>query len=165
MITSWPLNVASASSMPPCEIDRLLLRSPWEITGKVTSSDSHGFKLPNWWVESDQHPACLQSTASMFSSNLALSWPPSASPNSITASECICKFTRSWPPDVCPNSLTLSLRVGMVMAYNCISKLARSQPPSASPRSLNCYVQAHLDLLPSTTCSLSRYTVCRWVAM
>jgi len=31
--------------------------------------------------------------------------------------------------------------------------------------SLDHYFQAHLELLSSTVCSQSRYTMCRWVAI
>jgi len=52
---------------------------------------------------------------------------------SITASECIYKFTRSRPP----NSLDPCFQVCMIMASKCISKLAPSWPRSASPISLD----------------------------
>jgi len=53
---------------------------PSELKGKVTLSHSHGCELSNWWIES-HHPVRPPSTASKYSSNLAGSWPPSASPN------------------------------------------------------------------------------------
>jgi len=87
------------------------------------------------------------STTSKYSSNLHLSWFPSASPmfpnncpslhnyclqlhlwtHSITASKCISKFIPSWPPSVYPNSLNDGLHVGMIMVSKCISRLARSR--------------------------------------
>ena len=80
-------------------------------------------------------------TASKYSSNLARSWRPSASPNSldhglqvhlqtrsITASKCISKLARYWPP----SSLDYGLQFRSITASKCISKLARSRPRSAS---------------------------------
>jgi len=78
MITCWPLNVASASSMPPYMVDCHQLA--WQLEGEVTESHSHGGQWTNWSIES-QHPACHLATASKRSSNLALSRPPSVSPN------------------------------------------------------------------------------------
>jgi len=79
---------------------------------------------------------------------------------SITAS----KFARSWPPSASTHSLDHGLQVhlhtGSIMASECISKLARSRPRSVSLSSLDRHVQAHLELLSSTACSQSRYTVC-----
>jgi hypothetical protein len=56
--------------------------SPWELKGNVTLSHSHSCELTNWWKES-QHLACHPLTASQYSSNLAGSWPASASPISL----------------------------------------------------------------------------------
>jgi len=56
--------------------------SPWELKGKVTSSHSHGCELTHRWIE-PQQPALLVSTASKYISNLARSWPPSGSANSL----------------------------------------------------------------------------------
>jgi len=98
------------------------------------------------------------STASKYLSNLARSWPPSVSPNSldhglqvylqtrsITASKCISKLARSRPPSVSPDSLDYGLQVRTIMASMCISKLARSQPPSASLSSLDLSLKVHLQ--------------------
>jgi len=89
-------------------------------------------------------------TASNYSSNVARSWPPIASSNSldhslemylqirkITASKCISKLAPSQPPSVCTNSLDYSLQVRTITASKCVSKLARSQPPSVSTNSLD----------------------------
>jgi len=57
-------------------------RSPWELKCIVTLSHSHGYELTNWWIESE-HPARRPLSAYKYSSNVAQSWPPSASPNSL----------------------------------------------------------------------------------
>jgi hypothetical protein len=108
------------------------------------------------------------STPSKYSSNLALSRPPSASPKSldyglkvhlltrsITASKCISKPARSPSqsshndglPSASPNSLDLSLQVylhtHLIMACKCISELARSHTPSVSRNSLDYDFEVH----------------------
>jgi len=125
-------------------------------------------------------------TASKCISNLAQSWPPSASPHSldhclpvhlqtqsITAFKCLSVFTAFRPHSASLNSIKYSLDHGLpvhlwvhsISICNCISRLARSLTRSIFVSSLNRYFQSHLELLPSTACSLSRYTVCRWVAI
>jgi hypothetical protein len=100
---------------------------------------------------------------------------------SVTASNCISKLTRLRPPSVTPNSLNhglqraspmsldhslqLHLQTRSIAASKCVSKLARSQPRSVSLCSLDRHFQAHLELLSSTACSQSKYTMCRWVAI
>ena len=69
MITSWPLNVTSASCIPPYLIDRHQTSSPWKLKAKFTLSQSNGSELTIWWRESQylvRHP----STASKYSSKL-----------------------------------------------------------------------------------------------
>ena len=94
-----------------------------------------------------QQPARRRWIASKYSSKLRLSWPPSASPNSlyyslqtssITASKCISKLARLRPPSA-------YLQTRLITASKCISKLARSRPPNISPHSLNCGLQVHLQ--------------------
>jgi hypothetical protein len=68
----------------------------------------------------------------MYSSNLARSWPPSASLHS-------------------PNqSLQLHLYTHSIMAFNCISKLAISRPPCASPNSLDHSLPLYLQTQSNT---------------
>jgi len=84
-------------------------------------------------------------TVSKYSSNLARSWPPSVSPDSldyglqvrtIMASKCISKPARCWPPSASLSSLDLSLQVHIqtrsITASKCISEFTRSTSPSAS---------------------------------
>jgi len=147
--------------------------SPWELKGKATLSHSHGCQLTNWWKES-QRLARRASTASQYSSKLGWIWPASASPNSldyglqtrsITASKCISKLPQLWPPSSHDHGLQVHLHTRLITAFKCISKLAVSRPRSVSPSSLRRHFQAHLELLSSTACSQSRYTVCGWVAI
>jgi len=108
---------------------------------------------------------------------------------SITTSKCISKLDWSRPPSVSPDSLDYGLQVRTIMASKCISpqslnhslqvylqtrlittskcisKVARSRPRSISLSSLDRHFQAHRELLSSTACSQSRYSVCRWVAI
>jgi len=154
MITSWPLNIASASGVPPYTIDPHLptLYESWKV-----KSHSHGCELTNWWIES-QHQARRPSIASKYSSNLTRSRPPSASPNSldhrlqvylqtpsITASKCISKLAQSQPPSVSPNSVDYGLQVRTITASKCIPEFTRSWPPSASLSSLDLGLQVHLQ--------------------
>ena len=120
----------------------------WELKGKVTLSHSHGCGLPNWWMES-HHPVRHPWTASKYSSNLAQSRPPSASPisldhclkmhpqtRSITASKCISKYARLLPPSASPNSLDHSLGVYLwvhsIFIFRRTSNCSQA-PPAASP--------------------------------
>jgi len=74
MITSWPLNVVSASGVPPCTIDCHQPALHKSLKGGVTSSHSHGCELTHRWIES-QLPACL------------LTWSTATSQVSIRASK------------------------------------------------------------------------------
>jgi len=105
---SWPLNVASASGMPPSTIDRYQTRSPLQLKGNVALSQSHSCKLTNWWKES-QHMAYCALTASKYLSILARLWPLSASPHSLD------------------HGLQVHLQTRTITA----SKLTQSRPPSA----------------------------------
>jgi len=93
--------------------------SQWELKDKVTLSHSHGCELTNWWIES-HHPVRRRLTVSKYSSNLARSRPPNASPNSLdhglqvylqTRSITACKFAQACPPSASPISLGHGLQV------------------------------------------------------
>ena len=87
----------------------------------------------------------------------------------ITACKCISKLPRLQTPSASPNPLDYALQVYLSIRSNtaskCITKLARSQHRRVSLSSLDRNFQAHLELLSSFACSLSRYTVPRWVAI
>ena len=78
----------------------------------------------------------------------------------ITASTCISNLALSWPPSVSPNSLDYSIQVRMIMASNFISILAQSRPPSASRNSLGhglkVYLWVHSILICRRTSNCSQ---------
>jgi len=129
--------------------------SPWELKGKLTLSHSHGCELTNCLIES-QHRARRPSTASKYSSNLARSRPPSASPNSLdhslqvhlqtrsmTATKWISKLARLRPPSLHDHGLPVHLWGQSILASKCISEFTRSRPPSAYLNSLDHGLQVH----------------------
>jgi len=131
--------------------------SPWELKGKVTLSHSHGSELTNWWIQS-HHPVRHPLTASKYSSNLARSRPPSASPisldhglqvhlqtHSITASKCISKLARLRPASSHEHGLQVHPQTRLITISECISKLSWSLPPNVSPYMLDYRLQVHLQ--------------------
>ena len=121
---SWPLNVASASSLLPYTIDRHQ-PAPWEVKCKVGLSHSHSCKSTNWWIEL-HYPVGRPSTVFKYSSNLTWSWPSTASPNSLN------------------EDLGMHLKVHLITASKCIYKYARLLPPSESPSLLDHGLGAYL---------------------
>jgi len=77
-------------------------------------------------------------TDSIAASNLAQLWPP----------KCISKLAQSWPPSASLSSLDCSPQVYLqtcsITAFKCISEFAQSQPASACPNLLNHVLQVHL---------------------
>jgi len=129
----------------------------WELKGKVTLSHSHGCGLPNWWMES-HHPVRHPWTASKYSSNLAQSRPPSASPisldhclkmhpqtRSITASKCISKLPRLRPASSQEHGLQVHLQTRSITISEGISKFTRLLPRSVSPNMLDYRLLVHLQ--------------------
>ena len=117
-------------------------------------------------------------TASQCISNLAQSWPPSVSPNSldcgvqvrtITASTRITKLAWSWSRSASLCSLDhgpwVKLQLPPITPSKCISKLTQSRPQSVSLSSLDCHFEAHLELFSSTAWRQYRHGVCSWVAI
>jgi len=138
--------------------------SPCELKSKVTLSHSHGCKLTNWWIEF-HYPVRRPSTASKYTSNLARSRPPSASPNSLdhghqvylqTHSITACKFAQAWPPSASPISLDYSLQVHLQTPLITASKFTRSLPPRVSPNTLDYRLQVHLETRSITACKFTR---------
>jgi len=198
-ISSWPLNVASAFSVPPY---RSTTTSQFSIRAWRVKSPCHIPKVASWltdefspgWPSIDRLQLLVQSPSIMASkciSKLARWQPPSASPNSlhhglqlhlqtrsVTSSKCISrlahlqpassqddghevhisKLAQSRPPSVSTNSVDYGL-------HKCISRDAPSRPRSISLSSLHRHIEGHLELLSSTACSQSRYSVCRWAAI
>jgi len=89
--------------------------------------------------------------------------------NLISACRCIFKVAQLRPPSASPNlhyyGLPVHLQAYSIKASKYISMFKTSPPLSASLSSLDRHLQAHLQLLSSTGCSQSRYTVCRWEAI
>jgi len=54
-ITSWPINVALGSNVPPYYTHRYWPSTIWKLCWTVHSSHSHSIELPNGWIES-QNP-------------------------------------------------------------------------------------------------------------
>jgi len=84
------------------------------------------------------------------------------------ASQCIAKYAWLPPQSASLNSLHHGYRVYLeirsVNTSNGIFKLARSWPRRACLSLLGQHFQTHRELLSSSSRSLSRYTLCRWVA-
>jgi len=117
-------------------------------------------------------------TDSNWISKLTRSRPPSVTPNSLDsgmqvrtsmASKCTSKLARSRSQSASPCSLSRGLQlyhqIHLITASKWNSKLARSRPQSISLSSLDHHFLGPLELLSSTACSQSRYTMCRWVAV
>jgi len=87
----------------------------------------------------------------------------------ILASKCTSNLAQLEPLSVSLSALDLSLQVHhrtrTITASKSISEHARSWTQSESLSSLDRHLQAHLELISSTACIQSRYTVCRWVAL
>jgi len=107
--------------------------SPWELKGKVTSSDSHSCKWTHWSVQS-QHPVCLLATASKFF----------IQSHCIRASKCISKLAWSQRPCRSWSSLDYGLQLYLQTRTITASKFAWSWAPKASPNSLDHSLQGHL---------------------
>ena len=154
MIPSWPLNVASASGVPPYIIDRHQLarnesskiKSPCHIpTFSSQLIDEQRLSTPR----AVHRPAL--STCPISKVHLQT--------HSIMASKCISKFARLQPPSSHNHSLQVHLQTRSITASKCISKPARWRPPSASPNSLDNGLQVHLQT-PSIAISecISKFT-------
>jgi len=150
-ISSWPLNVASASGVPPY---RSTTTSQFSIRASKVKTPCHISPVASWLTDElspgapsiDRLQLLVQSrsiTTSKCIFKLARSRPPSAFPNSldhglqvylqtssIMASKCISKLARSRPPQV-------HLQIRSITISQCISKFTRSRPPSVSLNSLD----------------------------
>jgi len=153
IIMSWPLNVGSASGIPPYTIN---CHQPARRESSNIKSPCHNptvaSQLTDKWSPNTRHAVHRQPpTARPISLNGFLQ---SVSPNlqddglqvdlqthSIMISECISKFTWSRLPSVFLNMLNYPLHVHLqtrsITASKCISDFTRSQSPSTSPNSLH----------------------------
>jgi len=122
------------------------------------SSHDHGLQSASWSSldhRLEVYLQCRSIAASHF--------------RTIMASTCISKLarSRSRSASLCPlnQCLQVYLQIRSITACKCISKLAGSWPRSVSLSSLDRQFQAVLKFLWCTTCSESRYNVCRWEAI
>jgi len=160
-ITTWFPKAASASGMPPYEIDCHQPSFQWELKCKVNLSHSHGCELTNVWTES-KHSSCLpndclqidclqkllQFTSIMASKCLSiLTWlhPPTFRDHSLQVHLHPCLITAAkiawlWPPIESPNSHNH----GSLF----ISKFAPSQPPTSHDYGLQLHLQTR-SIMPS----------------
>jgi len=133
-ISSGPLNVASASGVPPY---RSTATSQFSITASSVESPCHiptvVSQLTDEWSHGapsiDRLRVLFQSgsiTAARCISILTQSWPPSESP----------KFAQSRLPSVSPDLLDYGLQVHTIMPSRCTS-------PNSHNHSLRVYVQTH----------------------
>jgi len=142
MITSWPLNVASAAGMTPYMIDCHQTSSPWELRGKIALSQSHSCELTNWWIES-QDPARRPLTTSKYSPKLAQSRPPNLLDRGLQVH--ISKLAWSRPTSVSPKWLDNGLQTRSIAASKCIS-----------PNSLDHGLEVHLQPRTITASELTQ---------
>jgi len=141
-ISSWPLNVASASSVPP---SRSTTTSQFSISASKVKSRH-------------QIPTVSRSLINEYSLS---TWgachrpPPDRTPpkvllqsHSMKACKCIIKLARSQPPSSSPNFLDHGLQVHIqtrsIPASQCISKFTESPSPIASPISVDHVLHVHL---------------------
>ena len=138
----------------------------YELTRlQLPSSHDHGLQVP------------LQ-TRTITASKIAQSRPPSVSSISleygaqdrtVMVSKCLTKLTRSWyrSASLCSlnHDLRVYLQIPMIATSRCISNIGRLWPLTIFRSSLDCYFEAYLEWLASTTCSQSGYNVCRWVSI
>jgi len=140
----WP------SSASPNSLHHRLPVQPW-VHSNIASTCIFVF-APS------QHPSSLSYGLQVHLQSCLITFPEGISKLAQTRSHSA--FLHSL--DHC---LQVYLQIHPIIASKWISHLARSQPLSVSLCSLHRHCQAHLKLLPSTICSESRYTVCRWVAI
>jgi len=130
-ISSWPVNVTSASGIPPFQSTAT---SQFSIRASKVKSPCHIPTVASWLTD-ELGPgvpsiACLQVLVQSR-------W--------MTASKCISKLAWSWPQRACPNSPDHGLQVSLIMASKCISKLAWSWPACASLTSFDLSLQLNLQ--------------------
>jgi len=140
-MSSWTLNVASASGVPPY---RLTATSQFSIRASKVKSPRHIPTVWSWLTD--------QLSLAPGAPPIGRDQPPPSTPPilldhslqvhlqtcSITVSECISESTRSWPPSASLSSLDLQvhLQTCSVTASECISDFTRSSSSGAPPIAL-----------------------------
>ena len=170
LMTSWPVNMASISGVPPywlTAVSQVSMRAQRSIhlvpltplwVNKQTDIVSAISAPPIAPLQIDYH-LVDRGTHSFRASKSAWSRPPSESPNtvhhyvgvhlqvdSITALDCISKHTRSRPPHSHNHVLRVPLQICLNTASECISDVTWSQPPSAYANSLDPGLQVYLSV-------------------
>jgi len=146
-ILSWPLNVASASGVPPCTIYRHQpalhespkIKSPCYIptvASQLTDETSFSTLGTVHWL-----PRCTSSN----SLNCGLQV------RTIMPSKTISKLTLLLPPNSLNHGLQVYLQTRLITASKCISKFTQSQSRSASLSSLDQGRQVYLQISLITT--------------
>jgi len=151
----------------------------WEYSNKSPADLRRGLSCSNIWLSYKSNPVaswihlhdcrCFQEHQGMLWQSLRALCLPPGGPGSIWnyvgAPVRSTRESRRFACDFRTDLHFADVQVHTITASKCISKLARSRPCSVSLSSLDRECQAHLELLSSTACSKSRYTVCRWVVI
>jgi len=144
MITSWPLNVALPSGVPPFQIDRHQpalhersnIKSPCHIPPVAS-------QLTDEWSQAPRHAVhrLPQSTWLIWINH---SLQVHLETHSITTSRCMSKHTLSRPQSASPMSLDHSLQLYLWTHTITTCKFPRSLPPHTSPHFLEHSLQLSL---------------------
>jgi len=159
MITSRPLNVAPASGVPPCTIDR---HQPALHESTKVKSCCH---IPTV-------ASCLTDESSLCTRCGVHRPPPCTHPISldhglqvhfptrlITASKCISKLARLRPAGFHEHGLQVHLQTRSITISGCISKSIWTRPRSVSLNTLDSHLQEHLQTRSITASEyLSEFT-------
>jgi len=162
MITSWPMNVASASSVPPHTIDchqpachesskvKLTCHIP-TFASQLTDEYSLSTRRAIHRLPPSTHPISLYHSLQSVSPN---SLDHSLQARTSMACKCISTHAQSRPPSVSPNLSDYSLQVRTIMASRYIFNLAQLRSWSASLSSLDHGLQVYLQIcsIPASKC-------------
>jgi len=164
-ISSWPLNVASASGVPPSKSTASKYSSNLARSQPASASPNslnHGLQVLQRWSHLVTFPQFrVNEPMNRVSAPGA---PPTdrlqidhlevllQSRSIIACYKCISRLAQSRPPSASPNSLDHGLPVHLQTRSITASKLARSRPPSAALTLLDLGLQVHLQT-PSITAS------------
>jgi len=145
MITSWPVNIASASGVHPSTINR---HQPAHQDSLKVIRHCHIPMVA--WQLADEYT---------LNTWRAIQWPPpgtcqmllDSSPEvlvatrSITASKCMSQPAPLLATSLHHHDLQVHLQTHSIMVSTCISQLTLLWPPSVSPNSLNYGLQVYLQ--------------------
>jgi len=143
-ITSWPLNVAWPSGVPPYTIDR---HHPALHENSKDQSPCHIAMVASTLTDEkslSSQPAVHRLPLRIRPNSLDYGLQVHLQSRSIMASKCISKCARLRPSSSHDHGLQVQLHTHLITASKCFSKLARSRPLSASPNSLDFSLQVYL---------------------